>query len=134
MILDTQFLGRLIEQDPAARRKAADLDEREVPRRVPTAVVWEVYTGVGNVSEKSERATLRRGYRRLLQSLPVVGLDDDLARRAGTLRGKHLASDRVSALDGADSIVAAIGLAFDEPVVSNDSDFRDVEGLTVETY
>lgn len=134
MILDTQFLGRLVEQDPDAREKAADFDERGVPRRVPTAVVWEIYTGLGNVDDEAQSVALQRGYRRLLQSLPVVDLDDNLARRAGVLRGKYMASDRLKALDGADSIVAATGLSFDEPVVSNDEDFRDVEGLAVETY
>jgi predicted nucleic acid-binding protein len=30
--------------------------------------------------------------------------------------------------------VAAIGLEYNEPVVSNDTDFQDVDGLIVETY
>jgi predicted nucleic acid-binding protein len=43
-------------------------------------------------------------------------------------------SDRLSDLDGADSIVAAHGLLLDEPILSNDGDFQDVEGLDVVTY
>lgn len=45
-----------------------------------------------------------------------------------------MTSDRLSDLDGADSIVAAHGLLLDEPVVSNDEDFQDVDGLDVVTY
>jgi predicted nucleic acid-binding protein len=57
-----------------------------------------------------------------------------VARRAGELNGEHMKSDRLAELDGADSIVAAHGLLLDEPVVSNDDDFQDVEGLEVVTY
>lgn len=45
-----------------------------------------------------------------------------------------MTSDRLAALDGADSVVAAHGLLLDEPVVSNDQDFQDVDGLEVVTY
>lgn len=54
-----------------------------------------------------------------------------MARRAGTLRGKHGASDRLSNLDGADSAVAD-GLLRKEPMGSNDSDFQDLDVLTVD--
>lgn len=133
MILDTQYLGSLVEQLPNARAKAAALDDRDVPIRVPSAVVWEIYYGIGKTPE-TKRITLQRAYKRLLRAFPVVDLDDDLGRRAGVLRGKHADSDRLKNLDGADSIVAATALAKGEPVVSNDEDFQDVEGLIVETY
>jgi tRNA(fMet)-specific endonuclease VapC len=133
VILDTEFLGKLVEQDPAARRKAGELDATGVPTRVPAMVTWELYYGVSNAPEP-KRHTLRDGYEKLLQSFPVVEMDASLARKAGTLRGRHARSDSLSDLDGADSMVAAAGLTVDEPVVSNDEDFEDVDGLTVETY
>lgn len=43
-------------------------------------------------------------------------------------------SDTLTELDGADSVVAAHGLLHEEPVISNDTDFRDIEGLAVVTY
>lgn len=134
MILDTQFLGTLVEQDPAARTKAGELDDEDTPTRVPTAVVWELYTGIGNAEDQAKRDTLERGYRRLLRSLPLIELDGDIAVRAGSLRGTHLRSDTLRNLDGADSIVAATALTLGEPVLSNDGDFRDVEDLTVVTF
>lgn len=133
MILDTEFLGSLVEQRPNARKKAGELDAQDIPVRVPSVVVWEIYYGVSNATEE-KRDTLRTGYEKLFQSFPVVELDEALARRAGGIRGRHARSDSVANLDGADSAVAATAFAYDEPVVSNDQDFQDVEGVAVETY
>lgn len=134
MILDTQYLGALVDGDPAAREKAEMFEEQVVPTRVPTAVVWEAYTGIGNAVPAEQAETLRDLYERLLASRSVVDLTPEVARRAGELSGEHLNSDVLNGLDGADSVVAAHGLGLDEPVVSNDSDFQSVEGLEVVTY
>ena len=134
MILDTQFLGALVDGDTDARRKATEIDELRVPARVPTAVVWEAYTGVGNVASDRTADQLRGLYERLLATRPIIDLTLKVSRHAGELNGKHRQSDSLSELDGADSIVAAHGLRRDEPVVSNDRDFQDVEGLSVVTY
>nr|WP_231736883.1 PIN domain-containing protein [Halobacterium sp. CBA1126] len=131
--MDTQFLGSLVEQKPAALQKAGELDAAGVPTRVPSMVTWEVYYGVSKAPD-AKRRTLETGYEKLFESFPVVEFDDTLARRAGRLRGEHAHSDSLADLDGADSAVAATALKFDEPVVSNDADFEDVDGLTVETY
>ncbi|PSQ05226.1 hypothetical protein BRC97_09815 [Halobacteriales archaeon QS_6_71_20] len=131
MILDTQYLGKLADGDDTAREKARELGESVVPTRVPTAVVWEVYTGIGNapLGEK-----LRALYERLIASRSTIDLSPEVARRAGELKREHMNSDVAKELDGADPLIAAHGLLLDEPVVSNDSDFRDVEGLEVITY
>ena len=134
MILDTQFLGALVDRSDAARAKARELDEQQVATQVPTAVVWEAYTGIGNVASVDTARQLRGLYERLLESRSTLDLTPEVARRACELNGEHLKSDSRKQLDGADSIVAAHGLLLDEPVVSNDSDFQDVDGLTVETY
>jgi tRNA(fMet)-specific endonuclease VapC len=133
MILDTQYLGALVDGDAAAREKAAELDAKPVPTRVPTAVVWEAYTGIGN-ADIDAADELRALYERLLASRSTVDLSPEVARRAGELNGEHLRSDTLAELDGADSVVAAHGLLLDEAVVSNDADFRDVDGLDVVTY
>jgi predicted nucleic acid-binding protein len=134
MILDTQFLGALVDGDGAARSKARELDERQVPTQIPTVVVWEAYTGIGNVASVDTARQLRTLYERLLQGRSTLDLTPEVARRAGELNGEHMKSDSRKQLDGVDSVVAAHGLFLDEPVVSNDSDFQDVDGLTVETY
>lgn len=133
MILDTQYLGALVDGDAAACEKAAELDAKPVPTRVPTAVVWEAYTGIGN-ADIDAADELRALYERLLASRSTLDLAPEVARRAGELNGEHLRSDELAELDGADSVVAAHGLLLDEAVVSNDADFRDVDGLDVVTY
>lgn len=133
MILDTEFLGSLVEQQPNARAKARELDDRDSILRVPAMVVWEVFDGIENAPEP-ERELLETGYNRLFETKPVVELTDELARQAGRLRGRHARSDSLPNLDGADSAVAATALAYNEPVVSNDTDFTGIDGLTVETY
>ena len=130
----TRVLGALVDGDADARRKATVIDELRVPARGPTAVVWEAYTGIGNVASDRTADQLRGLYERLLATRPIVDLTPEVSRHAGEVNGKHRQSDSLSELDGADSIVAAHGLHRDEPVVSNDRDLRDVEGLSVVTY
>ncbi|GGM56675.1 putative nucleic acid-binding protein [Halarchaeum rubridurum] len=134
MILDTQYLGALADGNAAAREKAAELDEEVVPTRIPAAVIWEVFTGIGNAPLEEHGNELRALYEKLIASRSTVALTPEVARRAGELNGTHLKSDVVTELDGADSVVAAHGLLLDEPVLSNDADFLDVDGLDVETY
>ena len=135
MILDTVYLGDLVEQDPGALTKSDEIDENVSPQRIPSAVMWELFYGLGMlVDDESKRRRLRGAYESLVQSRVVADLDQSTARRAGTLKGNHEFSDELRNLDGADSIVAAHGLALDEPVVTNDRDFLDVDGLDVVTY
>lgn len=134
MILDTNYVGALVDRNPGALSLAREADASPEALRLPTAVVWELFYGLGKLEETEYSTSLRRKYSAILNGLVTVEVDDFIARRAGTLRGKHSASDTLRDLDGADSIVAAHGMAWNEPVVSNDGDFQDVEGLDVVTY
>ena len=131
MILDTNFLVDLRDDDEDARTKSAELDAEGLPLRLPSIVVWELYFGVG---AGADTVNNRRAYERLIANKPVVALDGTLARRAGVLMGTHRASDTKPNLDPGDSIVAATGLKYDEAVVTNDGDFEHVDGLRVESY
>lgn len=55
MILDTQFLGALADGNEGAREKAAELDRKPIPTRIPTAVMWEVYTGAANAPHSGDQ-------------------------------------------------------------------------------
>lgn len=129
MILDTDFLISLDEAADGAERKAAELEAADVPLRVPTTVVRELYVGVGAGSDSFENA---RKYEALLANKPVVELDANVARKAGVLQGQHLQSDAKPALGPGDAVVAATGLQYNEPVVTGDEDFTAIDGLTVE--
>jgi len=133
MILDSTYLGDLADQDDSALELATELDRRPEPARVPSAVIWEAFTGIGNAfPEKADELTA--AYERLLASRSTLDLDPTVARRAGLLHGEHLQSPELPDLDDVDSIVAAHGLLLDEPVVSNDTDLQGVADLEVVTY
>jgi predicted nucleic acid-binding protein len=134
VILDTQYLSALVDGNEAVRVKAEEIDETDAPTRIPTVVLWEAYTGIGNTTSDAVGRQLRELYERLQRSRSTVELTPTVARKAGSLNGNHLQSDTLSDLDGADSVIAAHGVLREEPVVSNDADFQDVEGLTVVTY
>jgi predicted nucleic acid-binding protein len=134
VILDTNYLGDLIERDPSALAVSRRADASAEPIRLPAAVIWELFYGLGKIEDADYATSLRRKYSAVIAGTATVEMDDYIARRAGTLRGRHKASDRLKDLDGADSVVAAHGLVLNEPVVSNDGDFQDVEGLDVITY
>jgi predicted nucleic acid-binding protein len=139
VVLDTQYLislkeekGRDADDRPTpALDLAAELEAKGEPTRVPAAVVFELYI---SVRLGSKTIINQRAYERLLANKPVVDLDGHLARTAGMLFGEHKASDRRKDLDLGDAVVAAAGLTLNEPVVTNDGDFEDVDGLRVVLY
>jgi len=131
MILDTEFLISLRAGESGAVDLAAELEADSVPTRIPTVVVQELYVGVGAGGDAAENA---RAYEALVANKPVVDLDENIARRAGVLEGHHLMSDAKPTLGPGDATVAATGLVFNEPVVTNDVDFEHVDGLDVERY
>jgi predicted nucleic acid-binding protein len=134
VILDTNYVGALVERDSGALALSQEVDGSVEPVRLPTAVIWELFYGLGKIDDADYSTSLRRKYSAVVNGMITVDVDDYVARRAGTLRGKHRASASLSDLDGADSVVAAHGMALNEPVVSNDSDFQDVDGLDIVTY
>ncbi len=130
MILDTEFLAALDDQNSAALQVAREIERSRATARIPTTVVLEWFVSVGKGSDPIKN---QRSFKRLVGSKPVVALNDNIARRAGILEGTHQASDTKPNLGVVDATVAATGLAYNEPVVSTDTDFRHVDGLQVET-
>jgi Predicted nucleic acid-binding protein, contains PIN domain len=131
MILDTEFLISLRAGESGAVELAAELEADSVPTRVPTVVVQELYVGVGAGDDATANA---RAYEALVANKPVVEIDANIARRAGVLEGHHLTGDTKPTLGPGDATVAATGLVFNEPVVTNDADFEQVDGLDIKRY
>jgi tRNA(fMet)-specific endonuclease VapC len=129
VILDTEFLIDLDNGAQDAIEKAAELEGANVPLRVPTIVVQELYVGVGAGSQSFENA---RKYEALVANKPIVGLNENIARQAGALEGRHVASDSKPELGPDDSVVAATGLQYNEPVVTSDRGFTQVDGLSAD--
>ena len=129
MILDTNFIISLREGRESAKSIAGRLESQNLPLRVPTVVLQELYVGVGAGSEPHQNA---RDYEALVANKPIVPLDERISRQAGVIEGEHVASEAKPALGFADSVVAATALVVNEPVVTDDtSDFGTVDGLDV---
>lgn len=131
MILDTNYLGALDAGKTGARDLAEEIESNSLPARIPTPVVFEVFYGIEEAADPDQ---LRPRYEALFANKPRVELTDGIARRGGQLYAHHEASDTKETLDLVDAMVAAAGLDVDEPVVTNDSAYHDVDGLTVQTY
>ena len=82
---------------------------------------------------KNANENVRR-YEALITHKPTIPLDENISRRAGVLEGQHLTSDAKPTLGPGDAIIAATGLVYNEPIVTNNGDFESVDGLQVELY
>jgi len=73
----------------------------------------------------------------VLNSLPLVDMTPSISRRAGRLLGERLADaseDDGPGIGKGDAAIAATAIERDEPVLAGDSHFRNIPGVTHETY
>lgn len=132
MILDTSYLIALDEQDPDAIRLSRKHDAANLPQRLPSTVLSELYVSVGAGQLPHDNV---RAYEELVGNLPTIDIDENIARRAGAIQGEHLASNNKSTLGLADATIAATALVYNEPVVTDDmDDFGSVEGLDIVSW
>jgi len=93
-------------------------------------VVYELNVG-GGYGDRPDAAV--EALDRVLRGRPIVDTRASIARRAGRIDGQ-LRRDGAR-LSTSDLIIGAIGLAFDEPVLTrNVDDFERIPGVAVETY
>lgn len=132
MILDTSFLIALDEEDEDAIALAREQEDTGIPQRLPATTLSELYVSVG-AGDRPNRNV--RKYEELIGNLPVVDVDANIARRAGTIFGVHLEHDEKPDVGFRDATIAATGLVYNEPVVTSDTDdFGSVDGLRVVTW
>lgn len=123
-VLDTNFLIDLDNNRPEAIEKAREIERESTPRRVPRIVITELWIAVGKGTKADHN---REKFERLLAGLPQVDLTAPIAKQAGKIEGRTQSADPNGVGVGmADAIIAATGLEFDEPVVTDDeTDFRN---------
>ncbi|UPM43494.1 PIN domain-containing protein [Halocatena salina] len=78
MILDTNYLIALRDNDDGAKAKPAELEATGLPLRLPSIVIWELYFGVGAGTDTIPN---QRAYEKLTANKPIAPLDGTLARR-----------------------------------------------------
>lgn len=128
MIADTDFLISLIDRDPGAHEKLRELEDAGVPVKIPAMALLELYIGVGAAMTDDEARRIRR----VIQSHPVVALDEEIAMRAGRRIGETDASTMKK--KKGDAAIGATADVEGEPVLTRNVDDFEALGFEVETY
>lgn len=134
MIVDTSFVLDVIDDVEAAVRKEQELEAGSIPLVIPSMAVLELYIGVGKVANTREE---RQMVESVLDSYPLVDMTPSISRRAGRLLGERMADADEGEGPGiakGDAAIAATALERDEPVLAGDGHFRNIPGVTHETY
>ena len=134
MIVDTSFVLDVIDDIDAAVTKEQELEAESIPLVIPSMTVLELYIGVGKVANTSDE---RQAVDAVLGSYPVADMTPSVSRRAGRLLGERLAEADEGDGPGigkGDAVIAATAMERDESVLTGDSHFAMIPGVTIETY
>jgi predicted nucleic acid-binding protein len=127
-LLDTNIISDLMRSDPRTERWLTGLDaeDRIV---ICTIVRGEILFGIARLPQGKRRAELEQTGRQFLEAFHC----ESLPEAAGDIyaRLKVARQQRGAALDENDLWVAATALSMRAVLVSRDTDFAGVEGLTV---
>jgi tRNA(fMet)-specific endonuclease VapC len=130
VIVDTNVLIRIMQDDELATRKVADLEDRRVPLRLSSVSQFELYHSVERVADSAER---RRNIEAVIDSKPVYPADDAVMKKAGRIDGRLTSDGR--AIGMGDAVIGATALVHEEPVLTENVDhFERIDGLDIETY
>lgn len=128
-VADTSFLIDVMRGSGPAVQFAERLHERGESVWVPAPVLHELHYGA---RRSRDPAAESRRLEHLVRSLPVLPLDAESARLAGTLEADL--EKRGRRPNRTDVQIAAIALARGESVTTADGAFPRAPGLRLETY
>ncbi|WP_207587022.1 PIN domain-containing protein [Halomontanus rarus] len=130
MIVDTNVLIRVMQDNEQATRKIADLEDQHVRLRLSSVSQFELYHSIERVNNPAER---RRKIEAVLESKPTYPADDAVMKKAGRIDGKLTADG--CAVGIGDTIIGATALVHEEPVLTeNVEHFERIDGLEIESY
>ncbi len=130
MILDTSFIIDLMEMDEGALDKHRKLVEKNETSRISSAVLFELWSGVGH-SKKSEEEKLK--VVRALSGINTIDLTAPIAEKAGEIHGTLAKEGR--GIDNIDAMIASTALHENETLLTrNVKHFARVSGLRIESY
>jgi tRNA(fMet)-specific endonuclease VapC len=125
--VDSSFLIDLMRSVPEAVQKAALLEKDRASLAIPSPCVAEIIRGAALGGSKERRQTDS-----LLEQLDILPLDGRSARLAGQLAAECALRGRDVPL--LDCLIAAIVRTHDATLITRDSDFARIPGVSVETY
>ncbi len=130
MIVDTDVLIDVMQDNDGATRKIRELEDQHVPLRISAVSQFELYHSVERVDSSGTR---RRRIENVLETKPAYPADGTVMKKAGRIDGR-LTSDG-KAIGIADTIIGATALVHEEPILTRNVDhFGRIDGLDVESY
>ena len=130
-VLDTAFLVDLLRSDPAAKRKARELDSRRETKVLTAPVLYEILAGLLYTRSRSEAAA----FRQLAARYALAAFDEASASKAADIRAELMRLGRVKS--HVDTMIAGIAQEGRHTLISRDADFAEISravGLLVESY
>ena len=130
MIVDTNVLIRIMQDNESAVQKVGDLESQYVPLRISSISLFELHHSLERVDNPLER---RRRIEAVLASKPTYSADSTVMKKAGRIDGRLTSEGR--AIGMGDTIIAATALVHEEPVLTeNVRHFERIDELEVESY
>lgn len=130
MIVDTNVLIRILQNDREAISKVAEVEEEYGQLRISSISEFELYHSIERVNNLTER---RREIEAVLDTKTTYPADSTVMKKAGRIDGRLTAAG--DEIEMADAVIAATALVNEEPVLTeNVRHFDRVEEVTVETY
>lgn len=130
MIVDTNVLIRILQNDRRTISKVAEAEEEYGQLRISSISEFELYHSIERVDNPTAR---RREIEAVLDTKTTYPADSTVMKKAGRIDGRLTADG--DEIGMADVVIAATALVNEEPVLTeNVRHFDRVDGLTVETY
>jgi tRNA(fMet)-specific endonuclease VapC len=130
VIVDTNVLIRIMQDNEAAVQKVGDLESQHVPLRVSSVSLFELHHSIDRVDNPLER---RRQIETVLESKPTHPANSTVMKKAGRIDGRLTSEGR--AIGMGDTVIAATALVHEEPVLTeNVRHFERIDDIEVESY
>jgi tRNA(fMet)-specific endonuclease VapC len=128
IVIDTSVLIDALHRKQSALRKILELEETGETLCTTQINVLELYKGVHNPT-RSEKGLEK--VKKLLEALVILNIDEDTYEMFGELSAEL--RRRGDAIGDFDELIASIALTHEAALVSTDSHFQHVSGLTIIT-
>jgi tRNA(fMet)-specific endonuclease VapC len=129
LVLDTTILIDALRKKEAALRKIVEVEETEEVICTTQINVLELYKGA-YYPTKSDKDIQK--VKKLLDALFILPIRDDTYELFAALSAEL--RSRGESINDFDELIAAIAMVNGAPIVSNDSHFKRIPGLSVISY
>src|SRR3989338_7270960 len=129
MILDTSFIIDLLRSDNGAVKKAEELQKSSELLLTTTITVFEIWQGTMDIKNDKKRTAISE----LLQSLGLLVLDFDSAKKAGEIHSRLI--KKGEEIDPEDSMIAGISITRGERLLTrNIEHFKRIGEFRLELF